>query len=399
MTSRLRKLPLALFATLLLGALLASAASAAPRSGAAPRPSAAPAATASRPFPAAIQKRLAEALDSSWGKTVAPGAIVAVSVGDRSWTATRGTTRKGTRIRPRLGDHTRIGSLTKTFVGTLILQLSDDGKLKLSDTIDRWLPWVPNASQITIRELGEMSSGLNTYTADQGFLDAYFADPRAAWTPIEVIKLGVSLPPKFAPGQGFFYSNTNFLLLAKIAEKVTGKPIGHLLRERIFDPLGMTHTSYPYTTALPAPFWSGYTNQDADGTGTSILDATHWNPTPFGAAGQIVSNLHDMRIWTKAVGTGALLSKAAFRQHLTPNPFAVKGVKKYEFGIGQDNGWITHAGTVPGFNSDFGYLPKLGASIVVLTNTDIEATPRSQPSVLIMSALSAVVAPDDVSTP
>jgi D-alanyl-D-alanine carboxypeptidase len=391
MNSRLRKLPLALVATLLIGALLASAASAAPSPS---RKS-----PAEKPFPAAVQKQLAEALDSSWGKTVAPGAIVAVSVGDRSWTATRGTTRIGTRIRPRLADHPRIGSLTKTFVGTLILQLSDEGKLKLSDPLARWFPWVPNASQITIRELGDMSSGLNTYTADQGFLDAYFADPLAAWTPIEVIKDGVSLPPKFAPGQGFFYSNTNFLLLAKIAEKVTGEPIGRLLRVRIFDPLGMTHTSYPYTTALPAPFWNGYTNQDASGTGTRILDATHWNPTPFGAAGQIVSNLHDMRIWAQAVGTGALLSKAAFRAHLTPNPFAVKGVKKYEFGIGQDNGWITHAGTVPGFNSDFGYLPKLKASIVVLTNTDIEAEPHSAPSVSIMSALSAVVAPDDVSTP
>lgn len=142
-----------------------------------------------------------------------------------------------------------------------------------------------------------------------------------------------------------------------------------------------------------------YTNQDASGTGPRILDATHWNPTPFGAAGQIVSNLHDMRIWAKAVGTGALLGKAAFRAHLTPNPFAVKGGKKYEFGIGEDNGWIIHAGTVPGFNSDFGYLPKLKTSIVVLTNTDIEAEPHSLPSVSIMSALSAVIAPDDVSTP
>jgi D-alanyl-D-alanine carboxypeptidase len=391
MKNRTRKLPLALLATLLIGALLATTA------GAAPRPTAAP--QAETPFSAAIQKRLAKALDSSWGKTVTPGVIVGISVGDRGWTATRGTTRKGARISPRLTDHTRIGSLTKTFVGTLILQLVDDGKLKLSDTLDRWFPWIPNTSQITIRDLGDMGSGLNTYTADQSFLDRYFATPTASWTPIEVIKISASLPPKFAPGKGFFYSNTNFLLLGQIAEKVTGQPVGRLLRQRIFAPLGMTETSYPYSTAMPAPYWNGYTDQDPTGTGSKILDATHWNPTGFGAAGQVVSTLADMRTWAKAVGTGALLSKAAFREHLTANPFAVKGAKKYDFGIGEDNGWITHAGTVPGYNSDFGYLPKLGASIVVLTNTDIEAEPGSAPSVSIMSALSEVIAPRDVSTP
>jgi len=386
-----KKLLPVLVASLLIGALFAGPAGAARRVSAA--------APADQAFPAGVQKRLGAALSSSWGKTVAPGAIVGVTVGDRTWTAVRGSTRRGTRVRPRLDDHTRIGSLTKTFVATLILQLADEGRLKLTDTLDRWMPWVPNASQITVRDLGDMGSGINTYTADQSFLDTYFADPRAAWTPIEVIKDGVSLPPKFAPGQGFFYSNTNFLLLAKIAEKVTGRPIGQLLRERIFDPLGMTHTSYPYTTALPAPFWSGYTNQDASGTGDKVFDATHWNPTSTGAAGQIVSNLADMQIWAKAIGTGSLLTKAGHRAQLTANPFAVKGPKKYEFGVGEDNGWITHAGTVPGYNSDFGYLPKLDASIVVLTNTDIEAQPRSQPSVSIMSALSAVIAPDDISSP
>ena len=91
--------------------------------------------------------------------------------------------------------------------------------------------------------------------------------------------------------------------------------------------------------------------------------------------------------------------QAGHRAQLTANPYAVKGPKKYEFGVGEDNGWITHAGTVPGYNSDFGYLPKLGASIVVLTNTDIEAEPRSQPAVSVMSALSAVIAPEDVSSP
>lgn len=365
-----------------------------PTAGATPTPS-----PAESPFPATTRQKLDQALSSAWGESVAPGVVVGVWVGDKGWTTARGTTTVGAKDRPTPADHTRIGSLTKTFVGTLILRLADEGKLELTDTLDKWFPWVPNAGAITIRDLGDMGSGINTYTGNQAWLDSYFEAPRTAWRPIDLIKDGVSLPPKFAPGQGFFYSNTNFLLLGQIAQKVTGESIGRLLRERIFKPLGMSNTSYPYTTAMPKPYLNGYTNQIASGTGSQIFDATHWNPTAFGAAGQIVSTLGDMRAFAEAVGTGSLLSKAGHRAQLQPNPFAVKGGKTYDFGVGTDNGWITHAGTVPGYNTDFGYLPKLHAAIVVLANTDVEAEPGVAPAPSIMSALSAVIAPGNVSTP
>jgi len=350
-------------------------------------------------FPAPTQKKLAGALNAAWGESVAPGVVVGVWVGKQGWTSTRGTATAGEKERPALADHTRIGSLTKTFVGTLVLQLVDEGKLKLTNTLDRWFPWAPGASAITVRDLGDMGSGINTYTADQGWLDSYFEAPQAAWKPIDLIKSGISLPPKFAPGEGFFYSNTNFVLLGQIAEKVTGKPIARLLREHIFEPLGMSQTTYPFATAMPKPYLSGYTKQSASGTGSRIVDATHWNPTAFGAAGQIVSTLGDMKSFAEAVGAGSLLSDAGHKAQLRPNPFAVKGGKTYDFGVGTDNGWITHAGTVPGYNTDFGYLPKLHATIVVLANTDIEADPGVGAAPSIMSALSAVIAPGNVSTP
>ena len=207
---------------------------------------------------------------------------------------------------------------------------------------------------------------------------------------------GVSLPPKFDPGKGFFYSNTNFMLLGAIAEKVTGESIGRLFRERIFAPLGMTHTFYPYSTVLAQPHWHGYTTQSATGNGTTVRDATNWNPTGFGAAGQIVSTLGDLRLFAEGLGTGALLSAAGRKAQVEPNPYAVKGGRAYAFGVGTDNGWLTHAGTVPGYNTDFAYLPKLHASIVVLTNTDMEAEPGAGgPAPAITSALSAVIAPGD----
>ena len=278
------------------------------------------------------------------------------------------------------------------------MQLVAEGKLKLSDTIDRWFPWVPNASQITVRELGDMSSGINTYTQDPAFLKRYFGAPRATWKPLELIEDGVSLAPKFPAGQGFFYSNTNFLMLGQIAEKLTGKPIARLMRERIFEPLGMSQTTYPYTTALPKPYWNGYTNQNF--VGTKIHDATHWSPTAFSAAGQIVSTLGDLKVYAKAVGTGSLIGKAAQRERLQPNPASVAAGREYDFAIGRDHGWITHSGEVPGYNTQFGYLPKLKATVVVLTNTDIENPgDGSAPAPTLLSALATVIAPRNIPTP
>ncbi len=366
-----------------LGGLIAPGAVAAPRS-------------AERPLAPALQKKLGRALDSAWGQTVAPGAIVGVWVGDRGWTATRGTTRQGAKLAPSVADHTRIGSITKTFTGTVIMQLVAEGRLKLSDTIDRWFPAVPNASQISVRELGDMSSGINTYTANPATLERYFGAPQTIWTPTELIDSGVSLPAKFPPGQGFFYSNTNFLMLGQIAEQVTGRPIARLMRERIFQPLGMTRTSYPYTTALPKPYWHGYTNQNF--VGTTIHDATHWSPTFFSAAGQIVSTLGDLKVYARAVGDGSLIGRAAQRQRLQPNRASVAAGREYDFAIGRDHGWITHSGEVPGYNTQFGYLPKLRATVVVLTNTDMQNPNGAAPAPTLLSALAKVIAPKNIPT-
>jgi D-alanyl-D-alanine carboxypeptidase len=349
------------------------------------------------PLAKGTQAKLAKALDSAWHQTVSPGAIVGVWVGDKGWVATRGTTRKGAHEMPTLQEHTRIGSITKTFTGTVILQLVDEGKLKLSDKLSRWFPWMPEAANITIRELGDMSSGINSYSLDESFTNSYLAEPQETWTPIQLIKIASEEPRKFPVGQGFFYSNTNFLLLGQIAAKVTGRPIGRLIRERIFEPLGMAQSSYPFTTALPTPFWNGYTNQNV--TGTKVRNATHWSTTAEGAAGQIVSTLGDLRTYVKALGSGSLISNAAQKARLQPNPFSVAAGREYDFAIGKDHGWLSHSGEVPGFNTIFGYLPKLKAEIVVLTNTDIEAQPKIAPAPAIMSALTEVVSPANVSTP
>ncbi len=350
----------------------------------------------------ATKQQLGHALRGAFEKTRAPGVIAGVWVGNKAWTGTVWSTKFGKAAKPSNADHTRIGSITKTFTGTVILQLVEEGKLRLDESIAKWFPEAPEAGKITIRELGDMSSGIDTYTADEAITDKYFADPTTIWKPSELIAGGLAQPLKFAPGTGFFYSDTNTLMLGQIAEAVTGKPIGALLRERIFAPLKLKGTSFPSTSKLPRPFWDGYTDQSENGDGP-LRNSTDWSPSFAWAAGAIVSTLPDLHRWTVAMGTGSLLSPAMQKQRLKPNPHSAAGGRAYLFCLGRDHGWLTHTGDIPGYNSTVAYLPKAKATVVVLTDTDAEANDPAAgepalPAPFIFSALAKVLTPGNVPT-
>jgi D-alanyl-D-alanine carboxypeptidase len=356
--------------------------------------SGASAASSSKPsLDKATRAQLAQALDEAMTKVDAPGVIVGVRVGNQTWKATRGVSDTTTQAPVKGDEHTRIGSVTKTFTGTLIMQLVDEGKLSLDDTIDQWFPDLPDGDQITVRMLGDMGSGINSYTANDATVAKYFADPQGAWTPEELIAAGVAAPRKFAPGDGFFYSNTNFVMLGMIIEQVTNQPYVQALQSRILDPLKLKATSFPDATALPTPSWHGYTDQNSENG--QLVDATTWSPTFAAMAGQMQSNLTDVMTWAKAVGTGATLTKKGQAERLQGNPKSKSGVREYAFAIGKDNGWLAHDGDIPGFNSQLAYLPAGDVTIVVLTNSDAGAEGET-PAPAIFSALASVVTPDNV---
>jgi D-alanyl-D-alanine carboxypeptidase len=343
-----------------------------------------------RRLDARTRTRLNRTLHAALARTWAPGVVAGVWVGDRGWTAVDGVADRTTGAAPRPTDHTRIGSVTKTFTGTLILQLVDEGRLRLDETIDRWFPTLPNASAITIRDLGAMSSGIASYSADPSAVDRYLGRPHTTWSPDELIAAGSALPRRFAPGEGFDYSNTNFILLGEIVEQIVGKPLAQVMRDKLFAPLGMRHTSYLPVTRLPAPAWRGYTVQGS--TNGAVRDATNWSPTFAGAAGQIVSTLGDLRRWTVALGSGALLKPATQRARLVPNPASRAGGRAYDFALGNARGWLMHSGELPGFNTQVAYLPQRRLAIVVLANSDV-AGAGGNPAPAIFDALADVVAP------
>ena len=340
--------------------------------------------------------RLDRTLRSTWASTWAPGVIAGVWVGDRGWTAALGSAQRAAGPRPLLVDHTRIGSVTKTMIGTLVLELVDRHKLRLDESIARWFPQLPDAGQITIRELGDMSSGIASYTTNTTFTDRYFSDPTMSWTPDQLIAGGAALPRTFAPGDGFDYSDTNFVMLGRILEMVTHKPLAQLFRAMLFKPLGMNASSYPTGNRLPSPYLHGYTIQGSNKG--NVLDSTNWSPSSAAGAGQAISTLGDLHRWTVAVGTGRLLTPAAQRARLIPNPASIAGGRAYLFALGRDHGWLAHEGQIPGYNTQIAYLPKLKATIVVIANTDIANASLVTPVTAIFQELARVIAPRNVPT-
>jgi D-alanyl-D-alanine carboxypeptidase len=378
-----------------LGAALAAAAISGTVAVAFAASSVAAAPSAKPTLDAATEKKLSAALDQALSQVDTPGVMVGVRVGNRTWKATRGVSDTTTKTPATTRLYSRVGSVTKTFTGTLILQLVDQGKLSLDDTIDKWFPDVPLADQITVRMLGDMSSGIDSYTADDAFTTKYFANPEAAWTPQELVAAGVAAPRKFEPGKGFFYSNTNFVMLGLIIEDLTNQPFSQALQQRILDPLKLRATSFPDSATLPNPSWRGYTNQLTTPDGQPV-DATAWSPTAAAEAGQLQSNLADMMTWAKAVGTGATLTKRAQKLRLQPNLASKSGGREYDFAIGQDHGWIAHDGDIPGFNSQLAYLPTSDATIIVMTNSDITQGNGPPPAPVIFKQLASVLTPSNI---
>ena len=187
-------------------------------------------------------------------------------------------------------DHTRIGSVTKTFAGTAVLQLVDQGRIRLSDPISLYVDGVPSGDVITLDLLGRMRSGLADYAESDVFVQRIYAEAPAgpdafATTPRELLDWAFAQPLIFPPGSQYEYSNTNTALLGMVIEKVSGLSLADYLQQNIFGPLGLTQTSFPANGLMPDPYAHGY-NETPDGT---IVDATLWNPSWGYAAGQIVS--------------------------------------------------------------------------------------------------------------
>lgn len=314
-------------------------------------------------------------LDDVRSQGQVPGVIAGVWSPQGTWIGTSGTTGETTKGTITADDRTRIGSLTKTMTATVLLQLVQDGQLSLDDTIGTYVADVPNGDIATLRQVADMSSGIPTYTAETAFTDELFADPSRAWAPEELVDFIRGKAPSFAPGQGWEYSNTNYVLLGMVIEQVTGRPMAEVLQERIFGPLGMTSTIFPGgSTAIADPHLDGLTEQGQPSGRTT--EATDWNPSEAFTAGEVISTFDDLKTWADALFTGEGILTPQTQQLRRDSiiygiPPANSPTAGYGIGIGDRGGWWGHDGQIPGYTTVVFHHYDLDTTIIVLANSDI----------------------------
>lgn len=266
----------------------------------------------------------------------------------------------------------RIGSITKQFTAMLILQLAEEGKLRLDGTVADYLPEYPPGPQrdVTIHQLLTHTSGIPNYTAIPSFFPDLSRDP---FRPAEFLRVFDSLPLDFPPGSRWRYSNSGYFVLGVVIERLTGRPYEEVLRERILDPLGLTATGYDRAAPILPRRATGYT-RDFDGDWNSAyLDMS----TPF-SAGAMYSTVEDLYRWDRALDTRKLLSAASYERYLSPQA-KMENDASYGYGWvfqrvsrgpGRDSALaIGHDGGINGFSSCNYRVPEDGVAVIWLDNT------------------------------
>jgi D-alanyl-D-alanine carboxypeptidase len=209
----------------------------------------------------------------------------------------------------------RVGSITKTFVATIVLQLVGEGRLRLDEPVAERLPGLlSNGARITVRQLLNHTSGLPDYIEDPELFAGIVQD--RAWKPLELVAMADKHPGLFVPGSAWGYSNTNYIVAGLLIKAVTGHSLARELKRRIFSPLRLDRTSFPVATGHVAGYHAhGYIStvapQTADG---QLLDVTGYNPSHAWATGAIVSTAADLSHFYRALMSGRLLARPLLRE-------------------------------------------------------------------------------------
>lgn len=378
-STRARSSRLAAFFT----ALLLAVGLVAPTSAGAAR-----AASQTRPDGARLQALLDELVLNG-----APGVLALVDDGKGpTWRGASGAARLDPRVPLRPGARFRVGSITKTMVATVVLQLVGEGTLRLNDTVERWLPGlVPNGDSITLRQLLNHTSGIYNYTEDPRFLRLVVENPLRTFSPRRLVAFATAHPPLFPPGTGWSYSNTNYILAGLIIRAATGHTVQAELRSRIFVPLRLRDTSFPVTD----PDIAGYHAHAYLLPGNPFIptdepiDITRINPSIAWAAGAVISTASDLARFYRALLGGRLLRPALLTQML--DTVRLDPVSGYGLGIVSVRtvcGTIWgHTGGIAGYVT-FAYNSRDGRRNLVLMMT---ADPDSQTGPLLRLALDTAV--------
>src|SRR4051812_5159005 len=333
---------------LLAAALLAPAAAFASGCGGSDRP-AERAVAAATPASSRLQQRLDAVVSAG-----SPGAISLVNDGRKMTVRAAGVADVRSRRPLRAQDRFRAGSVTKSFVAVVALQLVEEGKLSLSDTVEHWLPGIlPYGRDVNVRQLLNLTSGVPDDQLPIN-IKIYRGDKLHAWTPRELVALVADKPQEFPAGKGWAYSNTNYALAGMIIERAAGRSLADELERRIFKPLRLRGTSFPVNApGLPGSHSNGYSldyDDSYEPIEGKLLDLTEFNPSGTWAAGNLVSTVADIAHFWRALLGGRLLAPARLAEMKTTVP-AWKGTN-VRYGLGLLESSPSRCGRVLGNGGD-----------------------------------------------
>lgn len=283
--------------------------------------------------------------------------------------------------------HFRNGAVAFSYLATLLLRFVDEHKVSLDNTVGRWMPTLPEAHQVTLKMLANMTSGYPDYVTDTTFVDEQQADPFRNFSERHLLSIAFSRPILFPPGTNWSYSHTNMLLLGMILQKIGGRPLATLLRDQVLRPMGLTNTVNHDTPAVTPPVLHAYSSErraflQVPAATPFYEESTFWNPswgTPRGATE--TTDITDMTRTAQEVGSGALLSRSSYRAMTGPHLlgfgqklpacggscFTQSNGYNYGLGIVRSGSWLLQNPLLAGEGAVEAYLPagKIAVAVAV----------------------------------
>src|SRR5215510_13033003 len=319
--------------------------------------------------------------------------------------------------------HFRNGAVAFSYLGTLLMQFVDEHKVKLDDTIERWMPDLLQANKVTLKMLTNQTSGYPDFETDPKFLAAFNADPFHIFTFEERMNYAFSRPMMFEPGTNWSYAHTNFMILGEVLSKIGGKPLDVLLKEKVFVPMGLKNTTASQTSEMPTPILHAFDSERRTAlkipagvpfTEESTFFNSQWG-TPIGA--NETTTIDDMITTAVKVGTGALISKSSYKamtgQHLLGfgkkqdncAPSCGTQTNSYNYGlcIVRSGSWLLQNPLLGGYAAIEAYLPSKKIAIAVAVTFAPEAFDSegnyANSGDAIFRSIGAYMAPDDPPPP
>jgi D-alanyl-D-alanine carboxypeptidase len=277
-----------------------------------------------------------------------------------------GNSMKGVPASPKM--YFRIGSIAIPYLINLLLQLQDEGKLSLNDKLAKYRPNFPEANEVTLRMLANVTSGYPDWVQrNEPFQQLLFENPFRQWTSNELLHWAFTQPVGCAPGTCFEYAHTNFAILSQVIAKVTGESVSKLMRERVLGPLGLDHTQVSRYPAMPGEALHAYTGERG-----VYEDDTFWSPSwSIGDGTVMASTMADVVHGAREIGRGALISARSNAERVAPT--SVGKIPKftkhlyYALGITLANGWEFQNPFIDGYTGASAYLKAQDISVGIVT--------------------------------